>query len=55
MHAHPTHMNIFETLSRVDLEIHKVSHQKYLTVDGNVASTKKIINYKYNTDIKFRI
>jgi hypothetical protein len=37
-HAHPTSMSIFERLSRLDLEIHKVGHQERITVDGDVAS-----------------
>jgi hypothetical protein len=37
-HAHPTHMNTFERLSRLDLEIHEVGHQERLDVDGDAAS-----------------
>jgi hypothetical protein len=38
MHAHPTSISTSERLSRFDLEIHKVGHQKHLIVDGDVAS-----------------
>jgi hypothetical protein len=31
-------INIFERLSRLDLEIHKVSHQEYIAVDRDVVS-----------------
>jgi hypothetical protein len=30
-------MNIFERLSRLDLEIHEIGHQECLTVDRDVA------------------
>jgi hypothetical protein len=38
---HFTFMSKSETLSRFDLEIHEVSHQKRLAVDGDVASHRK--------------
>jgi hypothetical protein len=38
MHAQPISMSTFERLSRLDLEIYEVGHQKRLTVDGDVAS-----------------
>jgi hypothetical protein len=31
-------INIFERLSRLDLEIHKVSHQEYIVVDRDIVS-----------------
>jgi hypothetical protein len=31
-------MSTFERLSRFDLEIYEISHQKCLAVDGDVAS-----------------
>jgi hypothetical protein len=37
-YAHHILMSIFERLSQFDLKIHKVGHQKRLTVDGDVAS-----------------
>jgi hypothetical protein len=37
-HAYPTPMSTSERLSRLDLKIHKVSHQERLTVDGDVTS-----------------
>jgi hypothetical protein len=37
-HVHPTPMSTFERLSQLDLEIHEVSHQEKLVVDGYVAS-----------------
>jgi hypothetical protein len=38
IYLHPTHMNTFKRLTWFDLEIHEVSHQKRLSVDGDVAS-----------------
>jgi hypothetical protein len=35
-HAHPTLMNNFERLSRLNFEIHEVGHQVRLAVDGDV-------------------
>jgi hypothetical protein len=37
-HTHLTLMSTSERLSRLDLEIHKVGHQKYLTVNEDVVS-----------------
>jgi hypothetical protein len=37
MHAQPISMSTFERLSRLDLEIYEVGHQKRLSVDGDVA------------------
>jgi hypothetical protein len=37
-YAQLTSMSIFERLSWIDLEIHKVNHQECLAVDKNVAS-----------------
>jgi hypothetical protein len=37
-HIHPILMSTSERLSRLDLEIHKVGHQKRLPIDGDVAS-----------------
>jgi hypothetical protein len=37
-HTHPTPMSTSQILSRLDLEIHEVSHQERLAVDGDVAS-----------------
>jgi hypothetical protein len=34
--VYPIFMNISERLSRLDLEIHEVSHQERLTVNGDV-------------------
>jgi hypothetical protein len=48
-------MSTFKRLSRLDLEIHEVGHQERLAVDGDVASTERIIRHKYNIHIKFRI
>jgi hypothetical protein len=48
-------MSTSERLNRLDFEIHEVGHQKRITVDGNVASPKKIINRKYNTHVKYSI
>jgi hypothetical protein len=31
-------MSTFKKLSRFDLEIHKVGHQEYFTIDGDVVS-----------------
>jgi hypothetical protein len=36
MYAHLIFISIFKILSRLDLKIHKVSHQERLTVDGDV-------------------
>jgi hypothetical protein len=38
IHAHPTYMSISERLSRSDLEIYEVGHQKHIAVDRDVAS-----------------
>jgi hypothetical protein len=38
MHAHPIPISTFKRLSRLDLKIHEVGHQKRLTVDGDVTS-----------------
>jgi hypothetical protein len=38
MHTHSILMITSERLSRLDLEIHEVGHQKRLAVDGDVAS-----------------
>jgi hypothetical protein len=54
-YTHPTLMDTFKRLSRLDVEIHKVDHQERLTVDGDITPTKKIINHKYNTYIKSMI
>jgi hypothetical protein len=37
MHAHSILMSISERLSRLNLKIHKVSHQERLVVDGDAA------------------
>jgi hypothetical protein len=37
-HVHHTSMSIFERLSQFDFEIRKVSHQKYIVVNRDVAS-----------------
>jgi hypothetical protein len=37
-HTHPISMSTSERLSRLDLEIHEVSHPEHLTVDGDVTS-----------------
>jgi hypothetical protein len=37
-HAHPTPMSTFERLIQLDLEIHEVSHQERITIDGDDAS-----------------
>jgi hypothetical protein len=50
-----TSMSTFERLSRLDLEIHEIGHQKRLTVDETSPSTERIISRKYNTYIKSRI
>jgi hypothetical protein len=34
-------MSTFERVSWVDFEIHKIDHQKYLIVDGDVTSHEK--------------
>jgi hypothetical protein len=36
IHAHTTLMNIFERLSRLDLEIHEVGYQERLIIDGDI-------------------
>jgi hypothetical protein len=36
-HKHPTLMSTSERLDRLDLEIHKGSHEECLAVDGDVA------------------
>jgi hypothetical protein len=38
IHAYPTPMSTSERLSRFDLKIHEVGHQKCSAVDGDVAS-----------------
>ncbi len=38
MHVHPIPMSTFERLSQLDLEIHKVDHQKYLIINRDDAS-----------------
>jgi hypothetical protein len=45
---HLSSMSISEILDQLDLKIHKVGHQDYLTVDGDVI-------YYYNTHVKSRI
>jgi hypothetical protein len=52
-YTHPTPMSISEELNRLNLKIHEVGHQERLTVDSSL--TKRIINYKYNTNIKYKI
>jgi hypothetical protein len=37
-HTHLISMSTSERLSRLDLEIHEVSHPEHLTVDGDVTS-----------------
>jgi hypothetical protein len=37
-YTHPISMNTYERLSRLDLEIHEVSHQECLTVDEDIVS-----------------
>jgi hypothetical protein len=37
-HVYLIPMSISEKLSRLDLDIHEVSHQERLVVDGDVAS-----------------
>jgi hypothetical protein len=36
MHTHPNSMRTSERLGRLDLEIHEVSHQEHLAIDGDV-------------------
>jgi hypothetical protein len=31
-------MSTYERLSRLDLEIHEISHQEYLAIDGDIVS-----------------
>jgi hypothetical protein len=38
MYVHHISMSTFKRLSRLDLEIHEVSHQERLAVDGDIAS-----------------
>jgi hypothetical protein len=38
MHAHSTPMSTPERVSQLDLEIHKVGHQKRLTVNVDIVS-----------------
>jgi hypothetical protein len=38
MHVYLIPMSTSEKLSRFDFKIHKVGHQKYLVVDGDVVS-----------------
>jgi hypothetical protein len=38
MYVYPILMNTFKRLSRFDIEIHEVGHQKRLTVDRDVTS-----------------
>jgi hypothetical protein len=38
MYAHPNHMSISKKLSRFNLEIYEIGHQKHLTVNRNIAS-----------------
>jgi hypothetical protein len=38
IYAQLTSMNIFERLSRLDFDIHKIDHQKRLTVDRDIVS-----------------
>jgi hypothetical protein len=54
-HAHPTPMSTSERLSRLDLEIHKVSHKERSLSTGISPPTEKIINRKYNTHVKSSI
>jgi hypothetical protein len=35
-YIHSTHMNVFERLSRLDLDIYEVGHQERIAVDGDV-------------------
>jgi hypothetical protein len=35
MHAHPTSMNTFKRLSRLDIETYEVGHQECIAVDGD--------------------
>jgi hypothetical protein len=46
-HTHHTLMSTSRRLSRFDLEIHKIDHQKCIAVNGNVTTSKRIINHKY--------
>jgi hypothetical protein len=54
-YAHSTPISTSKKLSWLDLKIHEISHQEYLSVDRTSPSTKKIISLKYNTHIKSRI
>jgi hypothetical protein len=36
IYAHPTPISTFKIPSRLDLNIHEVSHQKRLVVDGDI-------------------
>jgi hypothetical protein len=38
MYTHPTSMRTSEKLSWLDLKIHEVDHQEWLTVDGDVGN-----------------
>jgi hypothetical protein len=55
MYIYPITMSTSERLSRLDLEIYEVDHQKYITVDETSPPTEKIISRKYNTHVKSRI
>jgi hypothetical protein len=37
-YVHPTHISIYERLSRLDLKIHEVGHQERLAIDWDVTS-----------------
>jgi hypothetical protein len=37
-YTHPISMSTSKKLIRLNFEIHKVDHQKYLTVDGDITS-----------------
>jgi hypothetical protein len=52
MQTQYTLITTFKRLSQFDLEIHEVGHS---LLTGTSAPTKKIINHKYNTHIKYRI
>jgi hypothetical protein len=54
-YTHTISMSTSKILSRFDLKIYKVDHQKYLIVDGTSPFTKRIINHKYNNHIKYMI
>jgi hypothetical protein len=48
-------MSTFERLRQIDLEIHKIDHQKHIAVDETSSPTKRIINRKCNTYVKSKI